>query len=210
MNEGKIVGLVGGDHSTPLGYMKAIGERHGSFGILHIDAHADLREAYEGFTYSHASIMFNALKEIPSLTRLTQVGIRDYCDAEAGMIKSDSRIKTFFDADLATERFGGTSWKELCSRIISTLPDKVYVSFDIDGLSPDNCPSTGTPVPGGLSFNEAVFLLSELSNSGKTIVGFDLNEVAPNPDNEDDQWDANVGARVLYKLCNFALKTNSK
>ena len=210
MSEGKIVGLVGGDHSTPLGYMRAVGERHGPFGILHIDAHADLREAYEGFTYSHASIMYNALREVGGLERLTQVAVRDYCRAEADLMERDERVVTFFDADMAAQRMCGTTWQDICRRIVSTLPQKVYVSFDIDGLSPDNCPSTGTPVPGGLSFNEAVFLIDSLVSSGRTIVGFDLCEVAPDGSNGDNMWDANVGARMLYKLCGFTLKSNPK
>ncbi len=206
MTSGKKVGLVGGDHSTPLGYMRAVGKHHGEFGILHIDAHADLREAYEGFKYSHASIMFNALREVENLKSITQVGIRDYCEAEREIIDTDSRVTTFFDADMAADKFTGVCWSDICDRIIDTLPQKVYVSFDIDGLSPDNCPSTGTPVPGGLSFNEAVFLLKKLSDSGKEIIGFDLTEVAPNPTDSENHTDANIGARVLYKLCNFSLK----
>ena len=78
LKDGKLVGLLGGDHSTPLGFIRALSERYDRFGILQIDAHADLRKAYEGFTYSHASIMYNALK-IPAVHRLVQVGIRDFC-----------------------------------------------------------------------------------------------------------------------------------
>lgn len=210
MSQGKLVGLVGGDHSTPLGYMRAVGEHHGSFGILHIDAHADLRKAYEGFTYSHASIMYNVLNEVKGLERLTQVAVRDFCDTEASLIRNDGRICTFFDADMAAGRLSGRTWQDICREIVSTLPQKVYVSFDIDGLTPDHCPSTGTPVPGGITFNEAVFLLSELASSGRTIVGFDLCEVAPDQSDEDNHWDANVGARILYKLCGFTLKTNPR
>ena len=83
-------------------------------------------------------------------------------------------------------------------------PKRVYVSFDIDGLDPALCPHTGTPVPGGLSFHEASALLGAVAQSGRRIVGFDLNEVAPGPD-DDDEWDANVGARLLYKLIGWTL-----
>jgi agmatinase len=75
LDTGKLMGVLGGDHSTPLGYMKAIAEKYGDFGILQIDAHCDLRESYEGFNYSHASIMYNALNEIPELKKLVQLGI---------------------------------------------------------------------------------------------------------------------------------------
>ena len=109
------------------------------------------------------------------------------------------------DRDVARAKARGTSWAELCRRIVSALPDKVWVSFDIDGLDPKLCPHTGTPVPGGLELGEVAFLLHEIATADKTIVGFDLCEVAPNLADESDEWDANVGARVLYKLCGFTL-----
>lgn len=194
---GKITGVAGGDHSVPLGNMKAVAEQCEEFGILHIDAHADLRKAYEGFTYSHASIMYNALNEIPQLSQLTQVGIRDFCEDEAEIINTDSRIRCFTDIELKRNLFEGKTWRKQCEEIIASLPANVYISFDIDGLSPELCPNTGTPVPGGLSFREVDYLLHLLASSNKRIIGFDLCEVAPG---EDDEWDANVGARFLYKL----------
>ncbi|MFA0964314.1 agmatinase family protein [Roseivirga sp. BDSF3-8] len=200
LEEGKIVGLLGGDHSTPLGLLQALAARHESFGILQIDAHADLRDAYEGFTYSHASIMFNALK-LDQISHLVQVGIRDICDAEVNMIdESAGRIRTFYDWDLKEEQFGGKNWAAQCDEIVKTLPDKVYVSFDIDGLDPKLCPNTGTPVPGGFSYDEAMHLIKKVVQSGRTVIGFDLCEVSPGEENE---WDANVGARVLYRLANL-------
>ncbi|MBY0433559.1 MAG: agmatinase family protein, partial [Cyclobacteriaceae bacterium] len=203
LEEGKIVGLLGGDHGTPLGFLRALSERHDRFGILQIDAHADLRKAYEGFTYSHGSVMFNALK-ISSVSKLVQVGIRDFCDEEYQMMKRGSgRIKTFFDDELAHQLSQGHAWEVLCKDIVKELPEKVYISFDIDGLDPKLCPHTGTPVPGGLDFRQAVTLIKTVALSGKRIIGFDLNEVAVG-DNED--WDANVGARILWNLCNWTLR----
>src|SRR6202012_1188291 len=150
LKEGKKVGLIGGDHSTPLGFIKALSDLHSDFGILQIDAHADLRIAYEGFTYSHASIMYNVLQQIPQVKKLVQAGIRDYCDEELEMIEqSDGRITTFFDRDIKAQQYEGATWKEICKQIINALPQKVYISFDIDGLDPKLCPNTGTPVPGG-------------------------------------------------------------
>ncbi|MBT1700496.1 agmatinase family protein [Fulvivirgaceae bacterium PWU4] len=201
LKEKKIVGLLGGDHSTPLGLLRALGEQYDRFGILQIDAHADLRKAYEGFTYSHASIMFNALK-LPSIGRLVQVGIRDYCDEELRVIeRSMGRVTTYFDEDVKAQLYQGKSWENICDRIIQDLPEHVYISFDIDGLNPKLCPNTGTPVAGGLEFEQAIYLLKKLVRSGRRIIGFDLSEVAPAPDND---WDANVGARLLYQLCNWA------
>lgn len=198
LKEGKLVGLVGGDHSTPLGLLRALSEKYDRFGILQIDAHADLRKAYEGFTYSHASIMYNALK-LPAVNKIVQVGVRDYADEELAMMsRGMGRIKTFFHDDVASAMASGATWKQYCDSIIKDLPSDVYVSFDIDGLQPAYCPNTGTPVPGGLNYDEAIYLLKAIVQSGKRIIGFDLCEVAPGP----NEWDANVGARVLYHLCN--------
>jgi agmatinase len=210
MKAGKLVGLVGGDHSTPLGFIRALAETYNRFGILQIDAHADLRKAYEGFTYSHASIMYNALK-LPAVGRLVQVGIRDYCDEELGVLqRAGARVITYFDDDIKQQIYEGKSWATVCDHIINNLPNEVYISFDIDGLNPKLCPNTGTPVPGGLEFEQVIFLLKRLVKSGRKIIGFDLNEVAPG----EGDWDANVGARLLYNLCNWMgvsqgkLKTN--
>lgn len=204
LNKNKIVGLVGGDHSTPLGFLEALAEKYSDFGILQFDAHCDLREAYEGFEYSHASIMYNALK-IPQIKKLVQVGIRDWCEAENDIINnSKGRVKTFFDYVIKHKMYEGRSWKEVCSEIISHLPQNIYISFDIDGLDPKLCPNTGTPVPGGLEFEQAVYLMSRVAASGKKIIGFDLNEVAPG----DSEWNGNVGARLLYKMCNLTALSN--
>ena len=201
---GKTVAVVGGDHSVPLGLMKAVAGKYPGVGILHIDAHADLRREYEGFTYSHASVMYNALTRNSTIGSLTQVAIRDFCDDEVEFYKNDERIYVFTDHSLHVRRMKGEPWDKTCDDIVNGLPENVYISFDIDGLSPDNCPNTGTPVPGGLSYNEAVHLISKVVESGRRIVGFDLCEVSPGGAGD---WDANVGARVLYKLCNLTLKS---
>jgi len=207
LDAGKVVGLIGGDHSTPYGAFEAFEARYPGLGILHVDAHADLRAAYEGFTWSHASIMYNAHQRIHGVSRIVQVGIRDLCEAEVDVIRqSAGRIVTHFDAELATRRLGGERWGDQCKRLIADLPQQVYLSFDIDGLDPTLCPHTGTPVPGGLSFIEAQFLIGEVVRSGRTIVGFDVNEVAPGPGG--DEWDANVGMRILYKIIGWALRSH--
>jgi agmatinase len=202
--QNKLIGVVGGDHSTPLGLMEALAEKYDNFAILQIDAHADLRVAFEGFTYSHASIMYNAMR-ISNVSKLIQVGIRDICQAEIDMInQSNGRIKTFYDWKIKEDAYLGTSWAKICEQIINELPDHVYISFDIDGLDPKLCPNTGTPVAGGLELQEAYYLLKKLSDSGKRIIGFDLCEVTPG----SEEWDGNVGARILYKLCNLMWKSH--
>jgi agmatinase len=203
--KGKLVALLGGDHSTPLGFMKAIGEKHGEFGIIQIDAHCDLREGYEGFVYSHASIMYNALKEVPQLQKLVQVGIRDYSEGEHEFIKQNSdKVKTYFDADIRERQYEGESFSQVVNEIVSQLPQKVYISFDIDGLDPKLCPNTGTPVQGGFETEQVFYIFKKIQQSGRQIIGFDLSEVSTS----ENYWDANVGARVLFKLCNLLVASN--
>lgn len=197
---GKMVALIGGDHSTPLGYMKAISEEFDSFGILQIDAHADLRIAYENFEFSHASIAYNALK-LPQVSKLVQVGIRDYCEDEAVMAKENNRIHTFYDHQIKEDIYEGKAWKIICDDIISQLPQEVYVTLDIDGLDPKLCPNTGTPVAGGFEMDQMLYLMKQLVKSGRKIIGFDLVEVAPGEDG--NEWDGNVAARVLYRMANL-------
>lgn len=204
--KGKIAAVVGGDHSTPFGAIKAYAEKYPDLGVLHLDAHADLRDAYEGFEWSHASIMFNVLKHVPNVKKLVQVGIRDFGEGEFEIIQnSNGRVHTFFDAKLAHARLDGVPWRELVDSMVQHLPKHVYLSWDIDGLDPVLCPNTGTPVPGGLSFQQAVALLEGLARAGKIIVGFDLNEVSPGEENSE--WDGNVGARLLYKMIGWTLRT---
>lgn len=202
LRQGKLLGLIGGEHSVPLGYLKALAKHHASFGILQIDAHMDLRKSYEGFNYSHASIAYNILQEVPQVSKLVQVGIRDYCQAEVDIVSNNpDRIKVFYDHSLKENRFKGINWYDQVQQIIEHLPQMVYISFDIDGLQAPYCPNTGTPVPGGLSFEEAIFLCVEVVKSGRQLIGFDLVEVAGPP----HEWDANVGARIVYKLAGLLL-----
>src|SRR5690606_6032202 len=155
---------------------------------------------------SHASIMYNALN-IPQIEKIVQVGIRDFCEQEVEVVKSSNgRVRVFTDMDLKAKEFEGENWKKICQEIIAELPQKVHISFDIDGLYPWYCPHTGTPVPGGLAYEKATYLLSQLVESGKEIIGFDLVEVAPG----EDDWDGNVGARLLFHLCGVFAKSQGK
>ena len=203
VESGKMPVVLGGDHSVPFGAIKAYVARYPGMGILHVDAHADLRNAYEGFTWSHASIFYNVVMRLP-IPKLVQVGVRDLGAAEMRIIDgSGGRIVTFFDSDIAALKERGTPFAEIADKIVAALPRDVYLSWDIDGLDPTLCPGTGTPVPGGLSWNEAIGLLRAIRRAKKRIVGLDLCEVAPG----ETEWDANVGARLLYKMIGFALLT---
>jgi len=215
LQQNKILGLVGGDHSTPLGAIRALSEKYnGEFGILHIDAHADLRCAYQGFKQSHASIMYNVMTSPFKPQKLVQVGIRDFCEEEYDMIQnSNGKIKTFFDLENKNRQLAGATWAEIAKDIASELPQNIYISFDIDGLDPALCPHTGTPVAGGMTLNEVFFLFSTLMQQGKKIIGFDLNEVSAgemSDDTDQAEWDGNVGARVLYKLCGWTVVSQNK
>lgn len=201
----KLVGMLGGDHSTPLGYFKALAEKHGEFGILQVDAHCDLRPAYMGFIYSHASIMYNALKEIPQLERVVQIGVRDYSEGEWEYIfNSNYKVITYFDRELKERVYEGQTWKQVADEIVSKLPQKVHISFDVDGLDPKLCPNTGTPVHGGLETEQVFYIFRSVIKSGRKIIGFDLNEVGVG----EGDWDANVGARMLWRLCNLLVAGN--
>lgn len=206
LDAGKTVGLVGGDHATPYGLIRALGERCDSFGILHIDAHCDLREAYEGFDFSHASIMYNVLRDVPRVERIVQVGVRDFSAAERRTAEASGRVVQFDGQQLLEARLRGEPWHAVCDRIVGALPRTVYVSFDVDGLDLPYCPHTGTPVPGGLGYDEALYLLQRTVDSGRRILGFDLVEVCPAA---DDRTDAIVGARLLWKLCGQTLRSNA-
>lgn len=189
MSQGKQVAVIGGDHSSPLGYFQALAAKYSNFGILHIDAHADLRDAYEGFEFSHASIMFNGLK-LPQISKLVQVGLRDISHDEVRMIEeSHGRIVAYYDPMIKQKLYGETNWIELSREIVNHLPEYVHISFDVDGLDPKLCPNTGTPVPGGLELEQVFCLFRELVNSGRKIIGFDVCEVG------DAEWDGNVGDR---------------
>ncbi|WP_375772985.1 agmatinase family protein [Archangium gephyra] len=209
LDKGKRVGAVGGDHSISYGIIRAHAEKYPGLGVLHLDAHADLRDAYEGFTWSHASIMHNVMERIPGVKSLVQVAIRDMSEDEHRYIAaSNGRVRAFFDSHINHQRFDGIPWNRQVDAMLEGLPQHVYLSFDIDGLDPTLCPHTGTPVPGGLSFPEAVALISGVVRSGRTIVGFDLTEVAPDP--EGGEWDGNVGARLLYKMIGWMLKSEQR
>jgi len=206
LDRGQIPALLGGDHASPFALIRELAKRHPGMGVLQIDAHADLRDAFEGFTWSHASIFHNVMTRIPEVGKLVQVGIRDVGAREVAFVEqSKGRVKTFYDQRLRDRQFGGATWTKVCQEIIATLPREVYISFDIDGLTSEHCPGTGTPVPGGLTFAEMCHLLELLSKSGRRVVGFDLCEVSAG--DNGDEWNGSVGARVLYKLLGCTLRS---
>ena len=202
INEGRTPILLGGDHSVSFGAVRAACEHYAGLGLLHFDAHADLRPAYEGFTWSHASILHNLTKELGGLGPTLQVGLRDLGHAEYEEIEAHpDRLRAVFDSEWSRARLEGRDLAAFVRDALAFLPEQVWITFDIDGLEPALCPHTGTPVPGGLTWAEAMLWLEELRASGRQVVGCDLVEVSPGPAlSGGDSWDAIVGARLLYRL----------
>lgn len=203
LQQGKIVGLVGGDHSTSYGNIRAVGECYSEFGVLHIDAQCNLKEQCYGFSHSHSSVMHNVLNNVSTLKRLVSVGVREFSPNEWQRSEDDERIRLFTGQYIWSSHFEGVNWSTICDEIIAELPENVYISLDIDGFTVECSPHTGTTISGGLRFPEVVYLMSKLVGSGRKIIGFDLTEVVPDV---EDKTDAMIAARLLFKMCSMALK----
>lgn len=202
--QGKLVAVMGGDHSVAFGAAKALADIHQGIGVLFIDAHADFVREGELYNYSHRSIARNMVEEIPSIERFVEVGVRDISRAESVELYSNGKIEVFLAEKLAARRFEGESWNSLCGEIVSQLPQKVYISLDIDALKIEFCNNTNAPVPGGMTFDEVVYLINTVVESGREIVGFDISEVVSKL---GDKMDAIVAARLLSKMCVAAIRS---
>ncbi len=202
LEEGKYVVLLGGDHSTALSLLNAVSAKNENFGILQLDAHADLRKSYEGFENSHASVMYNALN-ISQISKIVQVGVRDYCDEEnETVVKNQQRIKMFTARDIYKLLFNNKSWNDICESIVDELPENVYISYDVDFLNPSECPTTGTPVPGGFSYEQSLYLVDKVVSAGKKIIGIDLVETG------QGSLDGVISCRLLYRMIISMLQSN--
>ncbi len=192
--DNKFLVTLGGEHSISFPPVKAHLEKYPELSILQIDAHGDLRDSYQGSKHSHACVMARIF-EITS--KIVPVGIRAICKEESQFIKKNE-IPVFFMRDL--RRYSSEEeWQE---SIISKLSDHVYITFDIDGLDPSLVPSTGTPEPGGLFWDETMNLISKLGKK-KRIVGFDVVELAP----AENEYSSNfTTAKLVYKLLNLAFQ----
>jgi agmatinase len=190
--------LVGGEHAASLGAFEAAAAT-GPLGLLQIDAHADLRDAYEGWRASHASVMARAL-ELGGVVRLVQVGLRDVCPEEVARARAEpGRVVWYPDDELARRQGEGEPFGRVAREIAQQLPQRVWLSLDVDGLDPALCPGTGTPVPGGLGWREVGGLLASLRDSGRELIGADLMEIGPGA------WDGQVAARLAYRIAAVAV-----
>ncbi len=204
LDQNKMVGILGGEHSVSLGLIQALNDKYDDFGVLHIDAHADLKFEYLGFEQSHASIMRNVMSTCANMSKLIQIGVRELSESEFDFSKDQEKISTYYDWAIKKDMLKGKSWFEIITEIINQMPSNIYISFDIDGLKPYLCPNTGTPVAGGFELNEVQLLFSEIINAGKNVIGFDLCEVSPSNDNDIDAY---FGAQALWELTCYAEKS---
>ena len=192
--------LCGGEHGVGIGYIQALAQKNKNFGILQIDAHMDCRIQYFGYDYSHASVITH-YANIPEVSAITQLGIRDYDASEVDFQKkSKKQFHVFKDYDCHKRLFEGDTWKMITTEIVDSLPENVVISLDIDGLSLDLSSASGTPVPGGVTWNQLIYLLECISQH-KTLIGAELVEVRTESDNHI--WPTLVGAKIMILLANL-------
>jgi len=178
--------LLGGEHSATLGALRALKEHYGHFGIVHIDAHADLRPHYQGSIYSHASVMRRAVADLG--LRLAQFGVRDLCLEE---VQARHEFNVYFLDAPALAHTGLPA-----ALLPENFPEVIYISFDVDGLDPACIPATGTPVPGGLGWYDALEIVKRCV-SNRQVIGFDVVELAPLPGLHAYDYAA---ARLVYHI----------
>ncbi|MCD9584037.1 agmatinase [Tenacibaculum maritimum] len=190
INKNKFVTILGGEHSISIGTIRAFNECFDNLTVLHIDAHADLRKEYDGSPYSHACAVYEANQR----TNLIQVGIRSMDISETRVMNRD---KVFFAHEMAANEY----WMD---DVIDLLTNDVFITFDLDALDPSIMPSTGTPEPGGLLWYETLSFLSKVF-SKKNVVGFDLVELCPNPNEKSSDF---LAAKLYYKMLSYKFSSN--
>lgn len=188
LNDRKFVVLIGGEHTISLGSIKAHAEHYPSISILHLDAHTDMRNSYEGNRYSHACVMARARE----ITRdIISVGIRSMDSSE---LSSIDKKRMFYAFDIKKN-------KRWIDSVIKKLSRYVYVTIDVDVFDPSIIPSTGTPEPGGLDWYEVMGLLRRLSLK-KKVVGFDVVELCPSENMSPDF----LAAKLIYQFLSYIFK----
>jgi len=192
----KFLCMLGGEHSVSAPIIRAHAEKYHNLSVLQIDAHADLRDEYDGTKHSHASIMARVVKDlrIPSV----QVGIRSISADEARAIDAGLPTKIFWAKDIV----GRTDWIDAA---IDGLTENVYLTIDIDGLDPSLVPTTGTPEPGGLGWYETLTLIRKLA-SRKRVVGMDLVEFSKT---ETSDAPAFLCAKLVYKSLAYIFQNDT-
>lgn len=195
LDQHKFIMTLGGDHSTSIGVVRAFARRHPGMSVLQIDAHADLREEYEGAPLSSATIMRRVLDVCP---RTAQVGIRSLSEPEAQLV-AERKLPMWLASDIhAQTRRGQQGWID---EVVAALGDEVYVTIDIDAFDPSLVPGTGTPEPGGLSWYDVIDLLTAVM-ARKRVIGGDVVELSPLVEGHVSPV---VAAKLVYKLIGLAL-----
>ena len=189
INDGKFVISLGAEHTVTYGFVKAHLKKYPNLSVLQIDAHSDLRQAYQGNPYSHASVMarVNDLN-----VKISQAGIRAQCIEEAELIKSSPNIKTAY----AHQVRRNPNWM---TELVDHLSDDVYITIDADGFDPSIMPAVGTAEPNGLFWEETMQLF-QLCAKKKNIIGFDIVECAPMEGSILSEFTL---AKVLYRLLGY-------
>lgn len=190
----KFVVTLGGEHTISTAPIKAHLEKFPNMSILQFDAHSDLRDSYQDSKYSHASIMARVCEFFPP-SKITQVGIRAQCIEESLFIKQN-HINTFYASGIRTGKYGH-DWIE---KLVNTLGNEIYITFDVDAFDSSIMPTTGTPEPDGISYRDSLNIFREIVNQGKKIIGFDVVELAPV---EGIHHTNLTCARLVYKLLNY-------
>ncbi|MEH6512736.1 agmatinase [Maribacter arcticus] len=181
----KFVTLFGGEHSMSIGSIRAFNECFDNLTVLQIDAHADLRESYEGTKYNHACAVYEANQT----TNLVQVGIRSMDAIEKTLMDEE---KTFFAHDMVNDEY----WMD---KVIEAMTENVFITLDLDALDPSIMPSTGTPEPGGLFWYETLEFLKQVFED-KNVVGFDIVELCPNKNDKSSDF---LAAKLYYKMLSY-------
>jgi agmatinase len=185
LEESKFTVVIGGEHSVSIGSIKTHAERYDKLTVLQLDAHADLREEYNGSKYNHACVMARAKEICP----IVQVGVRSMSIEEK---ESADKSRMF----LARDIHDNTEWIE---KAVSKLSENVYITIDLDAFDPSIVPSTGTPEPGGLLWYEVLAFLRKVSQN-RNIVGFDVAELCPDGTNKAPDF---LAAKLIYKLLSY-------
>jgi agmatinase len=192
VSSGKFLVGLGGEHSVTAPLVRAVRSKHAGLGVLQLDAHADLRDSFEGSPHNHACVMHRVLDDaVP----IAQVGVRSLTGEEQALIRKRAICTVF-----APEAIGAPVESGI-GRVLSALPDEVYVTVDLDAFDPSVMPSTGTPEPGGLDWYRALAVLREVAHR-RRIVGFDVVELAPIPGNVAPDF---LAAKLVYRLLGYAL-----
>jgi len=188
MKQNKYVVVVGGEHSISIGTIQAHANNNKNISVLQLDAHADLRQEYEGSRYNHACVMARVKEICP----VVQVGIRSMDSSEKKLIETNN---VFFAGGI----YNKDNWK---NEVVSRLSEKVYITIDLDVFDPSIMPSTGTPEPGGLLWYDILELIKVVVES-REVVGFDVVELCPNTNNKSPDF---LAAKLIYKLLSYKFK----